>query len=100
LIILLIKNPNLNAVSIVLIKEDLSYFLIIYTRFINIFSKLTLDQFLLYRPYDHKIVLELNKKELTYSPFYKINAKKLETTKIVPNVRVWDIRYGLPKRDL
>jgi hypothetical protein len=34
----------------------------------DIFLKLMLDQFLLYRPYDYKIVLESNKKIFTYSP--------------------------------
>jgi hypothetical protein len=40
-----------------------------------------LDQFLLYRSYDHKIVLESDKKEFIYSLLYKINAKELKTTK-------------------
>jgi hypothetical protein len=47
----------------------------------DIFSKLILDQFLLYRPYDYKIILELDEKEFIYSPLYKISIKKLETTK-------------------
>jgi hypothetical protein len=37
------KATYLNIVFIILIKKDLSYFLIIYIRFINIFSKLVLD---------------------------------------------------------
>jgi hypothetical protein len=75
------KATYSNIVSIVLIKEDLSRFPTTYTWFIDIFSKLVLDQFLLYRSYDYKIVLESNKKELTYSPLYKISAKELEATK-------------------
>jgi hypothetical protein len=62
-------------------KKKPIFFLIIYTRFIDIFSKLMSDQFLLYRPYDYKIILESDKKELIYSLLYKINTKKLETTK-------------------
>jgi hypothetical protein len=75
------KTTYSNIIFIILIKKNLSCFLITYTRFINIFSKLVLDQFLLYRSYDHKIILELNKKKLTYSPLYKISAKELEVTK-------------------
>jgi hypothetical protein len=59
----------------------LSRFLTTYTWFTDIFLKLALDQFLLYRSYDHKIVLESDKKELTYSPLYKISIKELEATK-------------------
>jgi hypothetical protein len=59
----------------------LSCLLITYTRFIDIFLKLTLDQFLLYQLYDYKIILESDKKELTYSPLYKISTKELEATK-------------------
>jgi hypothetical protein len=43
-----------------------------------------LDQFLLYRSYDYKIILKSDKKELTYSLLYKISAKKLETIKQYP----------------
>jgi hypothetical protein len=68
-------------VFIALIKENPSCFLIIYTWFIDIFSKHILNQLLLYRPYDYKIVPESDKKELTYSPLYKISAENLETTK-------------------
>jgi hypothetical protein len=75
------KTTHVNIVFIILIKKDLYCFLIIYTWFIDIFSKLILDQFLLYRSYDYKIVLESDKKELTYSLLYKISAEELETTK-------------------
>jgi hypothetical protein len=37
------KATYLNIISIILIKENLSCFLIIYTWFINIFLKLMLD---------------------------------------------------------
>jgi hypothetical protein len=47
----------------------------------DIFLKLVLDQFLLYRLYDHRIILESDENKLTYSPLYKISAEKLETTK-------------------
>jgi hypothetical protein len=40
-----------------------------------------LDQLLLHRSYDYKIILESDKKELIYSPLYKINTKELETIK-------------------
>jgi hypothetical protein len=58
------------------IKKNLFCFLITYTWFMDIFLKFALDQFLPYRPYDHKIILESNKKELTYNPLYKINVEK------------------------
>jgi hypothetical protein len=76
-----IKVTYSNAIFITEIKKDLSCFLIIYTRFINIFSKIVLDKFLLYRPYDYKIALESDKKELIYIPLYKINAEEPEITK-------------------
>jgi hypothetical protein len=66
---------------IIIIIKNLSCLLIIYIWFMDIFSKLVLDQFLLYRPYDYKIILELDKKKFIYSLLYKINTKKLETTK-------------------
>jgi hypothetical protein len=75
------KKTHSNTISIVLIKENLSRLLIIYTRFIDIFSKLILDQLLLYRSYDYKIILESDKKEPIYSLLYKISAKKLEAMK-------------------
>jgi hypothetical protein len=75
------KATYLNTVFIVSIEEDLSRFLIIYIRFIDVFLKLALDQFLLYRLYDHKIVLELNEKKFIYSLLYKISTKKLEAMK-------------------
>jgi hypothetical protein len=75
------KTTHSNTISIVLIKENLSRLLIIYTRFIDIFSKLILDQLLLYRSYDYKIILESDKKEPIYSLLYKISAKKLEAMK-------------------
>jgi hypothetical protein len=37
------KATYSNIISIILIEEDLSRFLITYTRFIDIFSKLALD---------------------------------------------------------
>jgi hypothetical protein len=40
-----------------------------------------LDQFLLYRSYNHKIVFESDENKLTYSLLYKINTKELEATK-------------------
>jgi hypothetical protein len=47
----------------------------------DILLKLILNQFLLYRSYDYKIILESDKKELIYSPLYKISTKKLEAMK-------------------
>jgi hypothetical protein len=65
------KTTYSNIVFIILIKENLSCFLIIYTWFINIFLKLILDQFLFYRLYDYKIVLESDKKNLFIARYIK-----------------------------
>jgi hypothetical protein len=82
LIILSIKKAfYANIVSIILIEKDLSRFLITYTWSIDIFLKLVLDQLLLYRSYDYKIVFESDKKELIYSLLYKISIKELEAIK-------------------
>jgi hypothetical protein len=75
------KATYLNIIFIISIEKNLSCFLIIYIWFINIFSKLILDQFLLYRLYDHKIILESDKKKLTYNLLYKISTKELEAIK-------------------
>jgi hypothetical protein len=40
-----------------------------------------LDQFLLYRLYNYKFILESDKKERIYSPLYKISVKELKSTK-------------------
>src|SRR5208282_5701230 len=70
-----------NAVSIVAIEEDLSRLPTSYCRFTDVFSKLASDQLPPNRPYDHKIVLESDEKELTYSPLYKMSVEELEATK-------------------
>jgi hypothetical protein len=56
------KTTYSNAIFIIIIIKNLSCFLIIYIWFTDIFLKLVLDQFLLYRLYDYKIIVESYKK--------------------------------------
>ena len=69
---------QVNTIKIATTEEDILKLPLIYTRFKDVFFKVESDKIPPRYPYNYKIILESSKKDLGYSPLYKISLEELK----------------------